>query len=383
MIDFNFNSNCYSCGACVYHCPVDAISLDAELLPIVDITKCIHCEKCNKVCLSINDFDYTPHLVDGAKAYISKNLDIDERRNSSSGGVFIEIAEYVLNNGGYVCGCIYDSNFMPKHIISNRIEDIHKMMGSKYVKSDISKCFDSIRDCLMNGKIVLFTGTPCQVSAIKHAFGTFDKLILLAVICHGSIDRWIWHRYLGEKNSNGKRIISISMREKDRGWRDYGLKILFNDGTQFTTYRYSNGYFLNCFTKGLFDRDRCLNCKYKGTRIESDILLGDGWGVEKHYGEFSDELGVSYVVLLSQKGKDVFSSIEESQLHSIEIETKMVEDNNPRSISPPEEDDDRIEFQRALFSYSGEMEVFLKEYLKRKNPLGLRIIKRIKRIIHK
>ena len=35
---------------------------------------------------------------------------------------FFKLAQKVLEMDGYVCGCIYDDKFMPKHIVSNEIE---------------------------------------------------------------------------------------------------------------------------------------------------------------------------------------------------------------------------------------------------------------------
>lgn len=55
---------------------------------------------------------------------------------------------------------------MPKHILSNRCEDIQRMQDSKYVQSDMTDVIDNIGVLLKDEKFVLFTGTSCQVAGL-------------------------------------------------------------------------------------------------------------------------------------------------------------------------------------------------------------------------
>ena len=84
------------------------------------------------------------------------------------------------------------------------------------------------------------------------------------------------------------------------------MKFQFKNGTEHITFRKNDGYFLKCFTDGLFERNRCLNCEYKGQNIMSDLLIGDAWGIEKVFPEFTDSLGCSAVLVLTEKGKKIF-----------------------------------------------------------------------------
>ena len=330
MINFDFKKACYSCAACGDSCPVNAISYDENLHPVVDAGKCIDCSLCEKVCVALREPKDTAY-IDAAAGYIAKNKDDAVRQNSSSGGVFIRLAEEVIAAGGYVCGCIYDENLMPKHVLTNDFAVCKKMMGSKYVKSDVSVCISQIKKLAKDGNTVLFAGVPCQIAAVKNCVDS-EKLLTLAVVCHGSIERGVWAKYLDEQSENGE-IVAVTMRDKSRGYLNYGLKFTYADGTEHITYRSENGYFLKSFTDGLLERDRCLSCRYKGAYIKSDILLGDAWGMDKIYPEFTDNMGCSAVLALTAKGKELFEGVKES-FNVQSVDSDVLIKNNGRISTP-------------------------------------------------
>lgn len=379
MIDFNFEKLCYSCTACSSVCPTKAISFDANLLPIVDNIECINCGLCEKECIKIQEKEYSPLLDGYAKGYVCKSIDYDIRKNSSSGGIFYHLAYSVIATGGLVCGCIYDADFMPKHILSDKVEDIKLMMGSKYVQSDLGNCLTEIKYALKNGRKVLFSGVPCQVAAVKAIAGTYEEnLLLVGVVCHGSIDRKLWNSYLYQEKKNGE-ICSVTMRDKSRGWLNYGLKFKFKDGTEHVTYRKQDGYFLKCFTEGVLERERCLKCNYKGNRIFSDILLGDGWGMDKLFPQMVDQYGISSVICLTEKGKQFWGKIH-NNIETNEVPVQTIIERNKRIISSPKENPDRKKFKRK---YTADPESIVQLCEKFAVPSVLNRVKRkLKNIIH-
>lgn len=52
--------------------------------------------------------------------YIAISSDVTNTINSTSGGIFWELANAIISNGGYVCGCVLDQELNPVHIISNK-----------------------------------------------------------------------------------------------------------------------------------------------------------------------------------------------------------------------------------------------------------------------
>lgn len=372
MINFDFERFCYSCGLCGYICPVKAIHYSENLLPIVDANKCIDCHKCEKECLHLKNEKYAIGEKENfAKGYVCKNLNFEERNQSSSGGVFILLARQVLQEGGYVCGCIYDERFMPKHIITDDIKMVRKMMGSKYVKSDLGKCIEGIDECLAKKKRLLFAGTPCQVGMVKNVFGNNEYLILVSVVCHGSISRDMWKNFL--KSEEHKKIIDVTMRDKAKGWANYGLKILYEDGSTHVTYRYDDGYFLKCFTDGYLDRDRCLTCSFKGDRIYADILLGDGWGMDAIFPEMTDKYGVSSVIILTDKGERLFGKLDSMIIEKKAINVNMIIHSNPRIVSPPQEEKERNKFYKEYKAHPENISNICKKYILRRKTLFQRV----------
>lgn len=309
MIKFDFEKNCYSCGLCVSICPTKAISFDANLFPRVDLSRCVDCGLCDKNCLHINCKDFTTVFPLEVKGFVAKSLNDTVRRNSSSGGMFWHIANHVIGTGGIVCGVKFDDEFMPMHSLAYDMSSVSDFMGSKYVKSDMTYIYTVIESALKNGKYVCFSGVPCQIEAVNRAFKKYrEQLILVAIVCHGVIDRNIWKKYLLEEQNN-KKIEFVTMRDKSNGWLNYGLKFVFEDGTEHISFRKQDGYFLKCYTDGLMERDRCLTCKYKGDNISADILIGDGWGMDKLYPDMDDSLGISSVICLTTQGEKLFKSI--------------------------------------------------------------------------
>ena len=342
MVDFDFKEECYQCEACGSVCPVMAITFSDCLMPIVDKNVCVKCGKCNRICPRYQEKPYIKDM-DYADGYVCKNLDLKMRKISSSGAVFVELTKFALEHGWYVAGVIYDSNFMPKHIISNRQADVLKMLGSKYVTSDMGNTISEINALRNQKKRVMFSGTPCQVSAVRNAFPHDEGIFTISIACHGTIDRDIWRSFLEAEEKMHGKISSITMRDKSKGWLNYGLRFTYADGSENVTFRKETGYFLQCYTSGLMERDRCLKCNYKGTKIMADILLADAWGMEEKFPEMSDEWGMSSVLCLTEKGKAVFENIKEKfDVRNVAVEE--ITTRNQRIISPAPKNPSREKF---------------------------------------
>mgnify|MGYP000935251682 CR=1 FL=1 len=360
MINFDFKHECYQCRTCENVCPVRAIIIDDNLLPQIDISRCIQCNMCEKVCPKVQEKTYHTSMG-GAKGYICKNLDLQKRMKSSSGGVFLELALYAHLQGWYVGGVVYDTDFMPKHVLTLEKQVILKMLGSKYVTSDMSHIITDIKKVRAEGKNVLFTGTPCQVAGVKNAFPDDSGILTVAIACHGSIERQIWRNYLDQEISENGQIHELTMRDKSNGWLNYGLRIRFENGYEKISFRNSDGYFLKCFTQGLFERDRCLNCMYKGSAISADIILADAWGIETINPKMADEYGVSSVVCITSRGTECFESVlDKFESQSVPVDTIIR--NNKRIVSPAPPNPSREKFLREIYRQPDRIAKICKKY---------------------
>lgn len=79
---------------------------------------------------------------------------------------------------------------------------------------------------LVSGKLVLFSGTGCQVNGLKKFLGKeYNNLICVDVICHGAPSPALWRKYaIYQEQKNGGKLKGINFRCKDDGWTDFGMK---------------------------------------------------------------------------------------------------------------------------------------------------------------
>lgn len=199
MITIIDKSKCCGCTACVQRCPKQCITLKEDdegfLYPHVEINKCIGCNLCEKVCPLINISEKKAPI----KVLAVKNRNEEERLNSSSGGIFIALAKYVIDHGGVVFGAVFDEKWEVRHTYTENVEGIIAMMGSKYLQSRIENTFSEAEFFLKQGRKVMFTGTPCQIAGLrKFLKKEYTDLLLVDVLCHGVPSPKVWRKYLYE-----------------------------------------------------------------------------------------------------------------------------------------------------------------------------------------
>ena len=228
---------------------------------------------------------------------------------STSGGLFSAIAKQIIQNGGYVCGAVYNKELLIEHIVTNKIEDIKLLRQSKYIQSDLNNSFPLMKDLLDNKKTVLFVGTPCQVASLKKYLNKeYTNLCTVDFICLGVNSPKAYEQYLKFLEDKYKsKIISIQFKNKDFGWNTFHTKIVFENGQIYYGQRYEDLFYKGFIGKrSLFFRDSCYNCSFKDFPRFSDISLADFWGVKKKY---DNDKGTSVVMLNSKKGKYLFDLI--------------------------------------------------------------------------
>jgi coenzyme F420-reducing hydrogenase beta subunit len=230
---------------------------------------------------------------------------------SSSGGVFGALAEYVLSLGGAVCGCVYNEQMEVVHIISESQNDVKKMYGSKYVQSRIGDCYEQIKKRLLTGQVVLFTGTACQVAAVRSYLGhNYDNFFTVDVLCHGVPSPGLFRMFvehLSKKNHN--RVIDIRFRDKSKnGWgSEQRTSVSYENGKK--RWLFMPAYF-SAFFYGMSLRESCYVCSFAGKDRVSDITIGDYWGSWKKYKKRFSE-GISVISVNTDKGLNLFNLIKD------------------------------------------------------------------------
>lgn len=301
--------SCTGCGLCAEVCPKNCITMVADeegfLYPRIDDSKCINCNLCEKRCPHNNDFT----SKDSPDYYCAINGDAEDLLKSSSGGMFIAFAKMILDKGGIVCGCVYDEDMVAKHICTDELEIVYKMCGSKYVQSRAYDTYPEIEKYLLMERKVLFTGTGCQVAALKGYLGKeYNELLTIDILCHGVPSPEFFRKYVEhlEKKYKGQ-VTDIQFRNKEkRGWGSEHRTCIFinKNGKQRKVRPFLPAYCC-AFFWGINLRPSCYQCKYAGEKRVSDITIGDYWGYWKKYKKNFYE-GISIASINTTKGKEGF-----------------------------------------------------------------------------
>lgn len=333
---------CYGCFACVNSCPQKCIEMkmdvDGFFYPIVDELRCINCGVCDNKCVSNSSIYKKTEIANAYAAYSRTDSII---RNSSSGGIFSELADYILRQGGTVFGASFDSEWNVVHISISSFSEIGKLQGSKYIQSDMKMVYEQVKTLLNEGKKILFVSTPCQIAGLSSYLSKkYENLYLIDLVCHGVSSQKFWSMYLSEFKKRG--INSISFRNKDFGWKNYNIKIKFCDGKVYQSTP-EEDYFMKAFTGNLNLRPSCYKCKFKGSYRDSDLTLADFWGVEKLNLKIANGNGTSLVIVNSMKGMHLLNDIR----MNVELEEVSIDEAikyNDAYVQPTIEPVNREEF---------------------------------------
>ena len=297
--------DCAACGACAYVCPKKRIEYPEDagfFAPIINNEQCINCDRCINVCPKLNRICAGRPIK--TFAAVSNNIFVHER--CSSGGIAEEIALEFIKKGGVVYGAEMTHNGVVAHVRIDAINDLYRIRGSKYVRSNLSGIYKCIHEDLYSGTAVLFIGTPCQSSAIKNLFCQRKNLYIVDLVCHGTVPGSFFKNYLGQLIDRG----GYEVRHCEfRGLAGYCLALYDKEEKQIYRGGVQNDLYFNGFYYGWLMSRNCFSCEYASIDRVSDVTLGDFWGLGTT--QMSSDLtkGVSLVLINSEKGGHLFENI--------------------------------------------------------------------------
>lgn len=300
------NQSCISCTACASACPKNCITMvpdaDGFCYPMVDETACVECGLCVRACplLLEQKPEHEP------TAWAARSRDTEMRLQSSSGGVFTELARLILAQSGAVFGAVYDESFRVIHICAEDEETLARMRGAKYAQSDLGGIFRDVKARLDRGQQVLFSGTPCQVAGLLAFLGKpRDNLTTVDFVCHSVPSPMVWAEFV---RSLG-HVSSINLRAKDNGWSRYGYCHRIETASGARLIPNGESLYMKLFVSNYITRPSCNQCAFKGYARQSDLTLGDFWGIWDIAPEMDDDRGTSVVLVQSEKGKALWEKI--------------------------------------------------------------------------
>ena len=289
------------------------------------------------------------------QVYAFKNTDTEVMR-STSGGAFIGICNAFellhKNRKKYIYGAELTSSLKVRHTGVTSAKECSIFQGSKYVKSDCKDCYSEIASQLKNGCSVLFSGTPCQVAALKNYIDreeiAGDQLFTVDLICHGTPKTRVWNDYkewLEKKVHAGLK--QYSFRYKSEGWRAYPAYACFDNGVVL-----KNTADLSVFSRlhmtGYITANACFSCPFSNMDRPGDITLGDFWGIEMMNTAIPWKYGVSLMLVNTEKGMELVESLSDTVQKNQEMfleevmshEYRKYQHNLSRQTEKPEHYDD-------------------------------------------
>lgn len=300
---------CTGCGACASGCPKNAIHLlpDREgfLYPTVT-DACIGCGHCRHICPVRKQRQPRPEPT----AFAVWNTDDATRRLSSAGGVFPVLAEFVLDDGGVVCGAVLDEELHVCHSVITDKNELHRLRGAKPVQSAMGDCYRRVSHYLEQGRRVLFCGTPCQVDGLYHYLGEHpEKLLTCDILCTGVASPGVWEQLLHSMAYiKRQKPTSVTFCGKLDGEKGRRFRVEFEGGANYDAPlpKSEFGYGLS---RHLFLRSACHTCPYTCCDRVGDLSLGTYAGLPRDFYPEEQKKGISLLLINSAKGAHFFDTL--------------------------------------------------------------------------
>lgn len=312
--------------------------LDDEgfFVPKVDSDLCKDCGLCTKVCPSLNAGNRAKKEI----CYAAYAMDKDFLTQGTSGGMFGLLAREVLNEGGVVYGAAFNAGLRLTHTRATNEQELMPILKSKYLQSDCSGIYGQVKQDLMDGRTVLFSGTPCQCNAVSNYIGEKNEgLIVVDVVCHGTPSQELFDRCNKDyEEKHGCKIKSFLFRYKGKEVKhpqSFKMTVEKNGREKEIVGLHYQLPFYFGFQTYITLRRSCYQCRQATPERNSDITLGDFWGINKFNPQLCPNDGVSMVAPHSEKGAALFEKVRMSHdIYCEEVPYDFAVENNGNLEAP-------------------------------------------------
>lgn len=387
MLEIKNKADCCGCEACKNICPQKCITMKEDeegfRYPIIDKEKCINCNLCEKVCPLKKEIQ-NKDLLKKTEFLAAYNKDDEILKKSSSGGIFWLLAEWIFENNGIVYGVIQEDTYNVKFSRAENKNEAEKIRGSKYLQAEVNDIYSLVKADLENSKLVLFSGTPCQVAALyKFLNKEYSNLYTVDVVCHGVPSNAVYRKYIEfMEKQNNKKVTNIKWRDKVNGWGPNRITLYFDDNTTKTTISRENPFQIG-FLDNVYLRPSCYECKYAKLPRIADISLADFWGYDKELLKNNNNKGLSIIVVSSNKGNTLLKNIEKNIIYH-EVEEEYVKSKSRHVYIHPIKNKRRTNFFEDFNKMS--FDNLAKKYMKKTSvikKIKISIKKIVKKVIKK
>ena len=198
-----------------------------------------------------------------------------------------------------------------KEIRVDSMDGLNFLRGSKYIQSNVGLSFQNVKDDLLNGKTVLYSGTPCQIEGLKHFLGRdYSNLYCVDFVCHGVPSEKLWKKYvLSLEDKYGSKVEKVAFRDKRTGWHDYSFVVQLSNGEEIAE-KFEDNLYGGAFIRNADLRNCCYECDFKKKSRISDLTIADAWGIELYRPNLSDNKGLSLIYVNTEAGQKLFNDLQ-------------------------------------------------------------------------
>lgn len=319
MIKITEKSKCCGCSACSEICPKGCIEMKADqegfLYPTVDNAECINCGRCEKVCPILNKCEIHNELK---QTYAVQNIDKAILKESTSGGFYTALSEWVIDSGGVVFGASYNDSYYISHSMVDKKENLSTFRNSKYTQSDIAGTYKACKKKLEGGMLVCFSGTPCEIAGLNSYLGKrYDNLILTDVVCRGVPSPLLFKKYI-DWNGGAAQIKDVKFRDKKYGYYSSTMSIYKQDGSVIRREIITDPM-ISFFFRDLCSRPSCYDCQFKTKDRVSDFTMFDCWHANQYSNEFGCN-GATAVVARNERAVQIMDELLSNKLKGLKID---------------------------------------------------------------
>lgn len=282
--------SCSGCGACASVCAKKALRMQPDeegfLYPVLDADNCIQCGLCDSRCPEVNE---QSNIEVEQHCYIATTNRKDYYKESASIGICTMLSDYVIKKGGIVYGAFLDeSDWTVYHVGVSDKEGLQKIRNSKYVQSNTRETFHEVKKHLINGKLILYIGTPCQIAGLKaYLHKDYENLYTIDLICHGvmspkllPLEATYWENLFNSKISNFRFRSKRVFKRVNPGMVNFDITV---NGRKKHIERYaasSPSYHCFAYSGDGYNhnlRPICYQCPFRSQMRYADITVGDPW----------------------------------------------------------------------------------------------------------
>ena len=231
---------------------------------------------------------------------------------------------------------------------------------------------------MKQGRLVLFTGTPCQIEGLMSFLkGDFDNLLTQDIICHGVPSPMVWRKYIEYRKEQSKCDTQrIFFRHKQQGWKNFSVNFVFKNHTEYIE-TVKKDLYMRGFLFDMCLRPSCYDCHFKSKERKSDFTLADFWGIQNVCPEMDDDRGTSLIFVNSNKGARVLDAIK-NKIVIKEVDTDKAIYFNPAMIKSASMPPKRKKFLNDI--KSNDFCDVIHKYCK--TNVFIRILKKLRRILN-